>query len=81
MQFLIISTRISRKNIYKRKKKVKKCNDFFIVILLHFYELNYLNTTKSKQKSGMVPEVTLIQNLKFNIVTKFQVPIFKKRTM
>jgi len=31
----------------------------------------------SNQKAGMVPEVTLIQNSKINIVTKFQVSIFK----
>jgi len=66
--------------IYKRKKKKKSANDFFIAVLLHFYDLKYLNLTKSRlsnQKSGMVPEVTLIQNSKINIVTKFQVSIFK----
>ena len=48
--------------------------------LLYFYDLNYLNLTKSKlsnQKSGLVPEVTLIPNVLMNIVTKFQVSIFK----
>ena len=54
---------------------------FFIAVLLHFYDPNYLNSTKSQfsnQKSGMVPEVTLIKYSKKNIVTKFQVSIFKK---
>ena len=52
----------------------------FIAVLLHFYGLNYLNSTKSRlsnQKSGMVHEVTLILNVSINIVTKFQVSIFK----
>ena len=43
---------------------------------------NYINSTKSRlsnKKSGMLPEVTLIQNLKIDIVTKFQVSIFKNR--
>ena len=31
----------------------------------------------SNQKPGMVPEVTLIPNVSINIVTKFQVSIFK----
>ena len=31
----------------------------------------------SNQKSGMLLKVTLILNSKINIVTKFQVPIFK----
>ena len=42
-----------------KKKKV------LISFLLHFYDLNYLNSTKrrlSNQKSVIVPEVTLIQN-------------------
>ena len=46
------------------KKGKKKFNDFFIDVLLHFYDLNYLNSTKSRfsnKKSGMVPEITLIQ--------------------
>ena len=46
----------------------------------HFYDLKYLNLTKSRlsnQKSGMVLEVTLIQNSTINIITKFQVSIFK----
>ena len=46
------------------KEKNEKCaNDFFIAVLLHFYDLKYLNLTKSRlsnQKSGMVLEVTLI---------------------
>ena len=35
-----------------------------MAVLLHFYDLKYLNLTKkqlSNQKSGMVPEVTLIK--------------------
>jgi hypothetical protein len=52
----------------------------FLLVLLHFYDLNYLKLTKSRlsnQKLGMVPEVTLIPNVSINIVTKFQVFIFK----
>ena len=78
--FLWILSRISKKSLYKRKKWKKSVNDFFIAVLLHFYGLNYLNSTKSRlsnQKSGMVPEVTLIPNVSINIVTKFQVSIFK----
>ena len=58
----------------------KSANDLFIVVLLHFYDLKYQNLTKnqlSNQKSGMKLEVTLILNSKINIVTNFQVPIFK----
>ena len=58
----------------------KNANDFFIAVLLHFYDLKYLNLTKSwlsNQKMGMVLEVTQIQNSKMNIVNKFQVSIFK----
>ena len=36
-----------------------------------------LYTLNANQKSGMVPKVTLILNSKMNIITKFQVPIFK----
>ena len=52
----------------------------FIAVLLHFYYLNFLNSTESRlsnQKSGMVPEVTLIQIIIMDNVTKFQVYIFK----
>ena len=52
----------------------------FILLFFYIYDLKHLNLTKSRlsnQKSGMVPEVTLIQNSKMNIVTKFQVYIFK----
>ena len=58
----------------------KNANDFFIAVLLHFYDLKYLNLTKSQlsnQKSGMVLKLTLILNSKMNIVTKFQVSISK----
>ena len=51
-----------------------------MTFLLNFYDLHYLNSTKSllsNKKSGMVTEVTLIQNSKMNIVTKFQASIFK----
>ena len=78
--FLWILSRISKKSLYKRKKWIKSVNDFFIAVLLHFYDLNHLNLTKSRlsnQKSDMVPEVTLIPNVSMNIVTKFQVSIFK----
>ena len=58
----------------------KSANDFFKAVLLYFYDLKYLNLTKSRlsiQKLGMVLEVTLILNSKINIITKFQVYIFK----
>ena len=70
-----ISSRIYKKRIYK-----KKINYFFIAVLLHFYDINYQNSTKSRmsnQKSGMVPDVTLIHNSKMDIITKFKVFIFK----
>ena len=54
---------------------------FFFTVLLHFYDLKYLTLTKnrlSNQKLDMVLEVTLIQNSKLNIITKFQVSILKK---
>ena len=47
---------------------------FFIAVLLYFYDLNYLNSTKSQlsnPKLGMVPQVTLIQYSKMDTVTKF----------
>jgi hypothetical protein len=72
--FLWISSKITKKSIYKRKKKKKSVNDFFIDVLLHFYDLKYLNSTKSRlsnQKSGMGHKVTLSLNSKMNIVTKF----------
>ena len=52
----------------------KSANDFFIAVLLQFYDLKYQNLTKkrlSNQKSGMVLEITLILNSKMNSVTKF----------
>ena len=66
---------------YLRKAftKEKNLNDFFIAVLLHFYDQNYQNSTKSRlsnKKLDMVPEVTLIQCSKMDIVTKFQVSIF-----
>ena len=51
-----------------------------MTFLLHFNDLKYIKLTKSRlsnQKSSMVLKVTLILNSKMNIVTKFQVPIFK----
>ena len=79
--FLWISSKITKIIIYKIKNKIKKGgNDFFIAVLLHFYDPKYLNLTKnrlSNQKSGMVFEETLIQYSKMDIVTKFQVSIFK----
>jgi hypothetical protein len=62
------------------KEKKQSVNDFFIAVLLHFYDLKYINSTKSglsNQKSSMVLKVTLILNSKMKIVTKFQVHIFK----
>ena len=80
MQFLqFFFMNLTKKIIYKSKKGKKSVNDFFIAILLHFYDLIYLNLAKkrlSNQISGLVLEVTLILNLKINIVTKFQLPIF-----
>ena len=78
--FLWISSRYLRKALTKEKREEKSFNDPFIALLLHLYDLNYLNSTKSRlsnQKSGMVLQVTLIQNSKMDIVTKFQVSIFK----
>ena len=72
--FLWILSRISKKSLYKRKKWKKSVNDFFIAVLLHFYDLNYLNLTTSRlsnHKSGMVPEVTLIPNVSMNIVPPY----------
>ena len=45
-------------------------------VLLHFYDLNSTKSRLSNQKSGLVPEVTLIPIVLMNIVTKFQVSIF-----
>ena len=61
-----------RKSFIKEKNLKKSVNDFIIAVLLHFYDLNYLNLTKSwlsYQKSGLVPEVNLIPNVLKNIVT------------
>ena len=66
-----------RKEFTKEKER-KNANDFFYCYLIHFYDLNYLNSTKSRlsnQKSGMVPEINF--DSKMDIVTKFQVFIFK----
>ena len=68
--FLWISSRYLRNHLQKKKEK-KNIDDFFIAVLLHFYDLNYLYSTKSwlsNKKSGMVPKVTLIQNSKMEIV-------------
>ena len=62
----------------RREGRGGSANDLYIAVLLHFYEIKYLNSKKSqmsKQKAGMVLEVTLVLNSKMNIVTKFQVPI------
>jgi hypothetical protein len=48
-----------------------------MTFLLLFYYIFMKKSRLSNKKSGMVPEVTLIQNSKINIVTKFQVSIFK----
>ena len=50
--------------IYAWKKRKKRTNDFFIAVLLLFYDLNSTKSRLSNQKSGKKPEVTLIQNLK-----------------
>ena len=78
--FLWISSRKTKKIIYKRKTFKTSANDFFIAVLLHFYDLKNLNLTKSQlsnKKSGMVLEVTKLLNSKINIIAKFQVSIFK----
>ena len=62
-------------------KKKSSDNDPFIAVLLLFYDLKYINSIKnrfSNKKLVIVPKVTLISNLKINIVTKFQVSIFNK---
>jgi hypothetical protein len=42
MQFLKSSFMdLKKKSIYKRKKKEKKFNDFFIAVLLHYYDLKF----------------------------------------
>ena len=77
--FLWVSRRYLRKALAKEKWE-KNVNNFFIAVLLHYYDLNYLNSTKSQlsnQKLGIVLKVTLIQNSKIYNVTKFQVSIFK----
>ena len=69
-----------RKSFTKEKKEKKIVNDFFIAVLLHFYDLNYLNSTKirlSNEKWGMVSKVTLIYNSKMDTVTQFQISILK----
>ena len=59
-------------SIYKRKQ----CsNIFFNAVLLLFYDLKYLNSTKSRlsnQNSCMGPEVTLFPISKIKIVTKLR---------
>ena len=52
----------------------------FLLLFYYIYDLNYLNSTNSRlsnKKSGVVPEATLIQYSKMDIVTKFQISIFK----
>ena len=49
---------------------MKKKYAFFTTVLLHFHDLNYLNSTKSQLSNQM-------SNQKMYIVTKFQVSIFK----
>ena len=72
--FLWISSRYLRKALTNEKREEKNVNDFFIAVVLHFYDLNYLNSIKnrsSNKKSGMVPEVILIQNSNMDIINKF----------
>ena len=54
--------------------KKKSANDCFIAVLLLFNDRKNINSTKkrfSNKKLSMMPKVTLITNLKMNIVTKF----------
>ena len=53
--------------------------DFFIAVILLFYDIKYLNSIKSRlfnQNSGMVLQLTLFSNLNINIFTRCQVSIF-----
>ena len=64
----------------QKRKEHKSANDSFIAVLLLFYDIKYINSTKkrfSNKKFTMMPQVSLIPNLKMNIVTKFQALIFK----
>ena len=51
-----------RKALTKEKREKKNVNDFFIAVVLHFCDLNYLNylnwikNRSSNKKSGMVPK-------------------------
>ena len=74
LQFFFNESQVkySKKGISKRKKSV---NDFFIAVLIMFYYLKSNKIRLSNQNSGMVPEVTLFQNSKINIVIKFRVSI------
>ena len=38
----------------KENREEKNVNDFFIAVLLHFYDLNYLNSTKSRLSSKKI---------------------------
>ena len=71
--FFYISSKYLKKAKENRENREKNVNDFFYYCLLHFYELNYLNLTKSllsNQKTGMVPEVILIQKLALTLNLK-----------
>ena len=78
--FLWSSSRRTKKSIYKRKKDHESANGCFIVFLLLFYDLKYINSTKNRfanKKIGHGAQSNLILDLKINIVTKIQVSIFK----
>ena len=69
-----------RKAFKKEKKNFKLLLTFLLLFYYFFYDLKYINSPKkrfSNKKSGIVPKVTMILNLLMNIVTKFQVFIFK----
>ena len=76
--FLWVSCRYLRKALTKEKKT--NVNDFFIAVLVHFYNLNYLNSIKSRlsnKKIGHGARSNFDSKFKNGIVTKFKVSIFK----
>ena len=63
-QFFFYESQIKElRKAFTKEIKNLSANDIFISVLLHFYDLKYINSTKnrfSNKKSGMVPKVTLI---------------------
>ena len=46
--FLLISSRRTKKSLYKRKKEYKSANHPLIAVLLLFYDLKYINSIKKR---------------------------------